>query len=465
VSATPRASVVIVNHNGGDLVLQAVRSVLGQTLPDVELVLVDNASSDGSYERVAALDLARERVCLIRSERNLGCAGGRNRGSRAARGDVIAYLDDDAIASPRWMESTVSMFAAAPQVGIVASTSLFLRNPRLINSLGGFMNLQGYPADQGLGEPLESFPPSREPLYAMGNGLVVRRALFQRLGGFDDTYKNYFEDADFCLRARLAGHAIALNESEPLLHYGGHSDKKYSRKQMLTERHRIRTVLKLYEPRLLLTWLRHELKMFVHGEHMASRTAWLNAVAWNLLYAPSLLAARSRVQGRIGSQRLPGLWPTWGVMRTKDYNLPVEPSPASLETGIRVGDHELPAITYGFYWPEHAWGEHFRWTDDVAGLLVRVSERVRRIDLRVLLPRERFWPAPRCWVYIVDRARGHATESVVVSKGGQVWDDVTIPVDLEPGEYELIFQPERHVEESGGWHRRLGIAVASVSGA
>jgi N-acetylglucosaminyl-diphospho-decaprenol L-rhamnosyltransferase len=234
---TVRASVVVLNYNSGESIDSCVEKLLAQEeVGDFELVVVDNASTDGSGDRIERVYGGDPRFRLVRSPRNLGCAGGRNLGIATARGALVAFVDSDAWAEPAWLAGVLA--ATEPGAGIVASKLVYARNPLLLNGLGGTMNLQGYAWDLAFGEPVDSTELPTRALFACGNGLSVRREVIERIGGFDASYFNYYEDVDFCLRARRAGFELALASGAALHHYMGASDALNRNKLFLCERNR-----------------------------------------------------------------------------------------------------------------------------------------------------------------------------------------------------------------------------------
>ena len=121
MTGAPVVSVVIPTYNRASLVGRAVGSVLGQTFPDLEVVVVDDGSTDGTEEAVRAVGDGRVRY--LRHEANRGVAAARNTGMAHARGEYVAFLDSDDVWLPEWVEAHLAAFQASslPRVGAVAS--------------------------------------------------------------------------------------------------------------------------------------------------------------------------------------------------------------------------------------------------------------------------------------------------------------------------------------------------------
>jgi GT2 family glycosyltransferase len=197
----PRVSVVIPTWNGAALLRAALASLRAQTLRDVEVVVVDNGSTDGTVEMLR--DEFPE-VVVVRFPENRGFAVAVNAGVRAARGGYVALLNNDAEADPGWLEALALVLDGRPEVGTVASKMLNASRPEILDSAGGAMGLFAYDIGRGCpdGPP---FDRGREVLCACGGAALYRREVFQAIGEFDDTFFAWFEDVEFGLRAQLAG--------------------------------------------------------------------------------------------------------------------------------------------------------------------------------------------------------------------------------------------------------------------
>jgi GT2 family glycosyltransferase len=357
-----KASVIVLNHNGGALLERCIAALVDQDYPDYELVLIDNASSDGSTERVRERFGAAERLRIVSSATNRGCAGGRNVGMREARGDVFCFVDGDAVADRGWLRGLVTALAP-PGVGVAASRLVLGWNELLLNGLGGGVNEQGYGFDLGFGEPVDYTDLPSTALFASGNGLGVKREVVDRVGGFDPAYFNYYEDVDLCLRARRAGYEIALSTGAALRHYLGLAGVD-GRKEWLCERNRLRTVLKHHPLRRLLPWLVREWRHERDGvrRRRTRPGLFLRAWAWNLWRLAPLVCWRL-------TSRLPPLdlaavlTPGWGHAPFKSYNLEIRPDRRGWGSGVTPGADDEGRLLYGWHYGEATpEGIPFRWT-------------------------------------------------------------------------------------------------------
>ena len=175
----PSISAIICTHNRDVYLGKAIDSLLAQALDNVELLVVDNASTDTTAAVVQAR-LSDSRLRYVH-ESTLGLSVARNRGVQETKGDILAYLDDDAIASPQWLQEIQSAYAQNDRLGIAGGkvTLIWPQDPpRWISE-----NMQGPLGHYDLGsEPLAITQPSLTP---RGLNYSIRRTLLQDLGGFD----------------------------------------------------------------------------------------------------------------------------------------------------------------------------------------------------------------------------------------------------------------------------------------
>lgn len=214
-------SIIIPTWNGKDYIEACLNSVLAQDYPNYEVIVVDNASSDGTPDRVAE---HFPMVTLTRNEQNLGFAGGVNIGLRAAKGKVLILLNQDAVAQPGWLSAFISGVVAESDIGI-AGCKILNADSQTIQHAGGCLTMpQAQPAHFGFGEiDTGQYDQSREVDYVTGAALAVRREVLETIGYLDETLFFYFEDVDYCYRARAAGFRVVYVPSAVVQHYGNTS--------------------------------------------------------------------------------------------------------------------------------------------------------------------------------------------------------------------------------------------------
>lgn len=221
--------VVIVSYNSRGELRRAAKELAG--VPDVNVVVVDNASSDGSLDTIA--DLAVTRLSM---PRNGGFAYGCNAGWRAANSPYVLFLNPDASIDPASLQRLVTSLEERPDTGIVApriehsdgSLEFSLRRfPRLRSTFAQALFLQRlFPrakwADEIIRDgPTYEFPGAAE--WVSGACMLVRREVLELVGGLDDGFFMYCEDIDLCRRVRTAGYEVRFDPSATIVHRGGAS--------------------------------------------------------------------------------------------------------------------------------------------------------------------------------------------------------------------------------------------------
>lgn len=223
-----RPAVYIPSYNGAQRLGRALRSLREQTRP-VDVVVVDNGSTDGSAELVR-----REfpEVSLVELGRNLGFGPALNRAVAEQPADVVILLNNDAEAEPRFVEAMLD--ALGDDIQMVAGVLLQKQHPELIDSAGVIADrtLMGF--DYLHGEPAEKARDAPAPLGPTGGAALYRRAAFDAVGGFDERIFLYYEDLDLALRMRAAGTGCRLAADARALHaysasLGAGSGDKYAR--------------------------------------------------------------------------------------------------------------------------------------------------------------------------------------------------------------------------------------------
>jgi GT2 family glycosyltransferase len=266
-------SVVIVNWNSKDDLSACLASLARQTHRELEVIVVDNGSTDGSIELV---ERDFPDVHLLRTGENLGFAEGCNRGIALAKGPWVALLNNDAVADERWAAELVAAAERAePRCGMLQSAMFFLDRPDTINSMGLFLTRTGGAIDRFEGEGRRDVPP--EAIFCpTGGAAAYRREMLERIrlptGYLDRDYFMYSEDFDLGWRAQLAGWSADLVPSSVVFHKFHGSTRRRGRAWFveMTRTNRLRTLVKNASLRFLVAtapWTAFELGelLFVGG--------------------------------------------------------------------------------------------------------------------------------------------------------------------------------------------------------
>ena len=201
----PRVAVIVVNWNAGTDLERCLQSVAAQTRTADRVVVVDNASSDGSADE---LEARYPGVDVVRSATNLGFAAANNLAARRASGCTwIALVNPDAFLATDWLERMLAVAEGAHDVAALGCRLVLDDQPGVLDGVGDAYHLGGFawrighgaPAGDGDRAPFEVFGPSAA-------AALYRRDAFLEVGGFEERFFCYLEDADLAFRLRLAGH-------------------------------------------------------------------------------------------------------------------------------------------------------------------------------------------------------------------------------------------------------------------
>jgi len=202
-----RVACVVLNYNGRDVTLEALGSLTGMDYPAYDVIVVDNGSTDGSFEAIAE---QYPEVVQVRTEKNLGPAGGANLGLRHALErdyDYVLILNNDIEVARDLLTEMVRLAESRPEIGIVGPKSYYYWDRERIWSAGGRMVFrEAATKERGTGAlDRGQFDRDEEIGYVNGCAQLVKRAVFEEIGLWDPLFHLSFEDADFCMRARHAG--------------------------------------------------------------------------------------------------------------------------------------------------------------------------------------------------------------------------------------------------------------------
>lgn len=238
-ASRPRVSVVIVLYNQAGLSLLCLRALAASRGVDFETLIVDNASTDRVPQLLERVDGVR----LLRQQSNLGFLRAVNLAAEQARGEHLLLLNNDAVVEPETLARAVSRLDAEPDAG-AAGGPILLWDGRL-QEAGSIIwrdgSCQGYGRGDDPDAPEYRFV--RDVDYCSGAFLMVRRALFERLGRFDDAYAPaYYEESDFCVRLWEGGHRVVYDPAVRVKHFEFASDQGSGQAIALQQRNRARFV-------------------------------------------------------------------------------------------------------------------------------------------------------------------------------------------------------------------------------
>ena len=257
-SKAPKVTVVVLNFNGGKTLERCIQSVLDQSYSNFDLVVVDNASTDGSIDLLTRF---ASRIRVVRNRSNLGYTGGMNVGARHASEDaeLIGFVTPDTALSDGWLQRMVDTVVADPQAAAVSS-NVYDESKKASLSLLRIL----YPSGQYY-VPLNVTLGISEVDFPSGEAFLIRKPVFRRLGGFDEGYFAYYEDGDLGWRLRLAGMKVLFDPEAVVRHKrsSAFATIPLAYRVYLLERNRIMTCLKNFGALSLLAFLMAEALMLL----------------------------------------------------------------------------------------------------------------------------------------------------------------------------------------------------------
>jgi len=201
-----KVSVIVVNFNGMSHLEACLSSILNQSYQNLEVILVDNGSTDGS------LDYARRRfpnLLVVENKENLGYPGGINRGAAIATGEYIAPINFDTEVDQNWLASMVAFMDENPSVGAVTPKTLLYHDKTKIGTLGLNIHITGLGFARGLGQADSESP--RKPLRVAGVSgcsFLIRREIVEQMGGLNEDIFMYYDDVDLSWTINAMGYDI-----------------------------------------------------------------------------------------------------------------------------------------------------------------------------------------------------------------------------------------------------------------
>lgn len=224
---SPTVSVIIVNWNGLELLKEFLPSVVKSDYSNLEILLADNASDDGSSEWV------RDHfpTCrIIRFSQNYGYCEGNNRAATEASGEVLVFLNNDVEVTSHWIRPLVEelqnpdVAAVQPKIRSTRERSHF----DYAGAAGGFIDQLGYPFCRGrvfntIEEDRGQYDEPADIFWASGAALAIRKDHFLSVGGFDSTFRFHMEEIDLCWRLQNLGYRIRCRPDSLVYHLGGGS--------------------------------------------------------------------------------------------------------------------------------------------------------------------------------------------------------------------------------------------------
>jgi GT2 family glycosyltransferase len=214
----PAVSVIIANCNGKGVLVKALESVFNTTYPNLQVIVVDNHSSDGSDTDAERIFSGRKNFTLVKLNSNLKYSGANNAGFAYSLkcAKYLAFLNNDTMVNQQWLLEIIRVMENDPSIGASQPVIMTMRNPREIDSAGLLMTPYGETVPAKLSPPLV-----REVFYAHGAAIIVPKKVFATLGGFRTYFRDCCEETDLCWRIWLHGLRVVCIPRKLVYHSGG----------------------------------------------------------------------------------------------------------------------------------------------------------------------------------------------------------------------------------------------------
>jgi hypothetical protein len=302
-------SIIISHWRGKDILLRCLRSLREYTFLPHEIMLVDNGCDDGS---IAAAQTNFTGLRIVATGKNLGFASGCNAGMRAAAGEYFVLFNNDAIATPHWLEPLVAVMASEARIAACQPKILSIERPNYFDyagACGGHVDFLGYPFCRGrifstLEKDEQQYDGAADIFWASGACCLLRAAALTEVGLLDDAFFAHMEEIDLNWRLHLAGYRVVAVPAACIYHQAGSTLQAAApRKTYLNHRNGLMLLLKNYSVRSLLFVL--PLRLLLDGIEALGQLFSLRgrhavmimrAILAVLLQLPRTLAQRRQAQ-------------------------------------------------------------------------------------------------------------------------------------------------------------------------
>jgi hypothetical protein len=478
----PLVSIIVVNYNGYVHLPTCLGSLRKLSYPNYEVILIDNGSTDGSYELAGS---NYPEVRRLRLRKNRGFAVANNIAVEHAGGEYVAFLNNDTEVDAEWLSEMVRVAEQDKSVAACASKLLMFNARQVINSAGGGMTRTGLGFDRGLYE-LDGgkFDRMEDVIFASAGAMLLRKSVFRHLGGFDKKFFMYHEDVDLGWRIWLAGYRVVYVPTAKVYHkYGATSGTTLGimKKAYLGERYAIRSLLKNAELATIISVMPH-LALHSLGSvyHYCRRSLFLGLsqasfqitkIVWNVMNLPSTARERlttQRMRVKRDKELLPLVSERLPQIVVPDYPLRSKLDAASLDfkmNRIEFGVNDQQFLGYGWYPLESSEMDpalKFRWTREEAHIYVSKLPKKGILSIEMYAIPQRIGSTVRGRIEI----ENVTTREFELQKDGWQTVECTLPGDLvQPVDIciitDTLWKPSKVFGNADP--RTLGIGVKSIT--
>ncbi len=256
----PLVSIIIPHFNGREILKNCLESLARTKYSHKEIIVVDNASTDGSVEEAQRFF---PEIHVVRNRENRGYAGGCNSGLARAKGRYVVFLNNDTEVDPGWLSRLVAACEQDETIAAVQPKLLSLTDRTFFDyagAAGGFLDIFGYPFARGrifftIEKDEGQYDQNADIFWACGTAMLVRKSVLDEVGAFDEDFFAHMEEIDLSWRFHLAGYRVVAVPQAVVFHSAGSTLKTDSPKKMyLNHRNSLVMLLKNYQLKNLL-WI------------------------------------------------------------------------------------------------------------------------------------------------------------------------------------------------------------------
>jgi GT2 family glycosyltransferase len=221
LNQAPAVSIIVLNWNGKRYLGRCLDAIAAQTFRDYEVLVLDNASTDGSVDDLAARWPAFR---LVTFDQNLGFAIGNNRGAQIARGRWVAFLNNDAFPEPEWLAQLVQAARTQTEYSFFSSRLVYAEDPHLTQDTGDVYHVSGFAWPRDNNCPAQNAHLGSDEVFSpCAAAALYDREAFLEVGGFDEQFSSHIEDVDIGFRLRLRGYRCLYIPQAVVAHVGSAS--------------------------------------------------------------------------------------------------------------------------------------------------------------------------------------------------------------------------------------------------
>jgi len=249
-----RVSIIVLNFNGLEDTKKCLKSLLQTRYSNFEIIVADNGSKINE-SLILKKEFSNQNLKFLRFKKNYGFSGGNNKALRYAKGEYIAFLNNDVIVKPAWLKPLLNLLHNDKSIAVVQPKILWLKNKKYFDysgACGGFIDKFGYPFTRGrLFDTIEKdkgqYDKPCDIFWASGAAFLTRRKIIDEIGLFDEIFFNYMEEIDFCFRVLKAGYRVVSQPKSVVYHkVAATAGKDALKKRFWEHRNNLVMILKNY---------------------------------------------------------------------------------------------------------------------------------------------------------------------------------------------------------------------------